>query len=130
MSSMPTIPKEQRSFADLAGTDGEDSSLFDRRDRETGVQSGQPGDAVLDQGKQGRYGDLKQNFTTHRQVEERQGSDQACGAFTAVASDTTDSAGPGAGAASGAGASAVAAVAVSATGDGAPDEASWASRAV
>jgi hypothetical protein len=37
----------------------------------TGAQSGQPGDADVNLGEQGRYGNLKQNLTTHWKVQER-----------------------------------------------------------
>jgi hypothetical protein len=71
MSSTPKIPKEQRSFADKGATPVGDAARTDRRDRETGVQSGQPGDADVNLKQQGRFGNLKQNLTTHWQVQDR-----------------------------------------------------------
>ena len=50
MTRAPQPPREQRSFADH------------------GVQSGQPGDADVNLSQQGRYGNLQQNLTTHRQT--------------------------------------------------------------
>lgn len=71
MGTAPKIPKEQPSFADHGAADVDDNSLADCRDRETGVQSPQPGDADVNLDEQGRYGNLKQNLTTHRMVRER-----------------------------------------------------------
>ena len=71
MSSLPKIPKEQRSFADHGAASSDEASAADRRDRETGVQSGQPGDADVHLGQQGRYGNLKQNLTNRWQVQDR-----------------------------------------------------------
>ena len=71
MATAPKIPKEQRSFADHGGTSVDDAALSDRRDRETGVQSAQPGDADVNLNEQGRYGNLKQNLTTHWKVQDR-----------------------------------------------------------
>ena len=71
MAAAPKIPKEQRSFANPGATSIEDDGLSDRRDRETGVQSGQPGDAGLNLKEQGRFGNLNQNLTTIRNVQER-----------------------------------------------------------
>lgn len=63
MTKAPKIPKEQRSFAgdrpDVAG------GKADRRDTRTDVHDGQPGDAGINTGQQGRFGDIKQN-TTHQ----------------------------------------------------------------
>ena len=53
MTRAPQPPREQRSFADH------------------GVQSGQPGDADVNTGQQGRYGNLKQNMTPQRQTHGR-----------------------------------------------------------
>ena len=71
MSSMPKIPKEQHSFADHGASSVDEAAPSDRRDRETGVQSGQPGDADVNLSEQGRYGNLKQNLTNHWQVRDR-----------------------------------------------------------
>jgi len=72
MTKSPKIPKEQRSFADHGGKSVEDAALSDdRRDTLTGVQSGQPGDADVNLNEQGRYGNLKQNMTTHWKVQDR-----------------------------------------------------------
>lgn len=71
MSSMPKIPKEQRSFADqnVASADGE--GLEDRRDRATGADTGQPGDASVNTDQQGRFGNMNQNLTAIRNVQDR-----------------------------------------------------------
>lgn len=71
MSSMPKIPKEQRSYADHGAASVEEAASSDRRDRETGVQSGQPGDSDVNLDEQGRYGNLKQNLTAIRNVQDR-----------------------------------------------------------
>lgn len=66
------VPKEQRSFADHGKLSIDDLALSsDRRDVMTGAQSGQPGDADVNLGEQGRYGNLKQNLTAQRRVMER-----------------------------------------------------------
>ena len=62
MSKTPSVPKEQRSFADHGARPIGD--MADRRDLATGAQSGQPGDADVNTGQQGRFGNLKQNLTT------------------------------------------------------------------
>ena len=41
------------------------------RKLETGAQSGQPGDADVNLDEQGRFGNLKQNLTTHWKVQDR-----------------------------------------------------------
>jgi hypothetical protein len=71
MTHTPRIPKEQRSFADRGGKAVEDAMKEDRRDLETGAQSGQPGDADVNLNQQGRFGNLKQNMTTHWKVQDR-----------------------------------------------------------
>lgn len=68
MSSAPKSPKEHRSFADHGAASVDEAAVSDRRDRETGVQPAQPGDAEV---KQGRYGNLKENLTNRWQVLER-----------------------------------------------------------
>jgi hypothetical protein len=50
--------------------------LSDRRERETGVPSADPGDADVDPRRQGRYGNLRQDLTIHWQVQERPAVDQ------------------------------------------------------
>lgn len=69
MTHAPRIPKEQRSFADRGGMPVEDAA--DRRDLSTGAQSGQPGDADVNLDTQGRFGNLRQNLTTHWKVQDR-----------------------------------------------------------
>lgn len=71
MSHAPRIPKEQRSFADRGGQSVEQAMSSDRRDLATGVQSGEPGDADVNLDTQGRYGNLRQNMTTHWKVQDR-----------------------------------------------------------
>ena len=64
MATAPKIPEEQQSFADHGAASAEDAKS-DRRDRRTGAQSAQPGDADVNTDQQGRFGDIKQN-TTHQ----------------------------------------------------------------
>ena len=71
MTHRPKVPKEQRSFADKGGRPVEDAMSEDRRDLSTGAQSGQPGDADVNLETQGRFGNLKQNLTTHWKVQDR-----------------------------------------------------------
>lgn len=71
MTHAPRIPKDQLSFADKGARSTADAVHADRRDLETGVQSGQPGDADVNLDQQGRYGNLKQNLTTHWKVQDR-----------------------------------------------------------
>jgi len=66
MAKSPPVPPDQQS--DAAGGATEDKAahtegLTDRRDRKTGVQTGQAGDADVNKGQQGRFGDIKQNTT-------------------------------------------------------------------
>ncbi len=68
MSKAPKIPKEQRSFGGKADLDG---AAVDRRDLETGLQSGQPGDADANLAQQGRFGNLQQNLTTQHKSGDR-----------------------------------------------------------
>ena len=70
MSHAPKIPKEKRSFADR-GARNLDDAAADGRDLADGVQSGQPGDADVNLETQGRYGNLRQNLTTHWKVQQR-----------------------------------------------------------
>lgn len=71
MTHAPRIPKEQRSYADKGGQSAADAAATDRRDLETGVQSGQPGDADVNLQTQGRFGNLKQNLTNQWKVQDR-----------------------------------------------------------
>jgi len=61
MSKSPSVPKEQRSFADHGARSVEEAR--DRRDLALGVQSGQPGDADVNTREQGRFGNMRQNMT-------------------------------------------------------------------
>ena len=71
MTHRPRVPKEQRSFADHGGRSVKDAMNEDRRDLATGAQSGQPGDADVNLDTQGRFGNLRQNLTTHWKVQDR-----------------------------------------------------------
>ncbi|RZJ00261.1 MAG: hypothetical protein EON90_07975 [Brevundimonas sp.] len=71
MTHAPRIPKEQLSFADKGGKSVEDAANSDRRDLETEIQTGQPGDADVNLDEQGRYGNLKQNLTNQWKVQNR-----------------------------------------------------------
>jgi hypothetical protein len=71
MTQAPKIPKEQRSFAARGDRDLKDAMTIDRRDLATGAQSAQPGDADVNLDTQGRFGNLRQNLTTHWKVQDR-----------------------------------------------------------
>jgi len=71
MTHAPKIPKEQRSFTDKGARPLTEAMSDDRRDRETEAQSGQPGDADMNLDEQGRFGNLRQNLTTHWKVQDR-----------------------------------------------------------
>ena len=71
MSHAPKIPKEQRSFADRGRQSVEQAIASDRRDLATGAQSNDPGDADVNLDQQGRFGNLRQNMTTHWKVQDR-----------------------------------------------------------
>lgn len=71
MTHAPRIPKEQRSDADRGAQSPEKALHEDRRDVKTGAQSDQPGDADVNLDEQGRFGNLKQNLTNRRQVQDR-----------------------------------------------------------
>ncbi len=68
MARPPAIPRDQRSVSTDKPALGQDEPLSDRRDRRTDVRSAQPGDADVNLDEQGRFGNLKQNLTTHRRV--------------------------------------------------------------
>lgn len=70
MTHAPRIPPDQRSVADLGGKADQDTLKEDRRDAETGAQSGQPGDADVNLDQQGRFGNLRQNLTPQRKVQD------------------------------------------------------------
>ena len=71
MATAPKVPREQHSFADQGAASIEEAGLSDRRDLKTGVQSPQPGDADVNLKEQGRFGNLNQNLTAIRNVQER-----------------------------------------------------------
>ncbi|MGZ9098226.1 MAG: hypothetical protein ACXW3O_00855 [Brevundimonas sp.] len=73
MTHAPRIPKEQLSFADKGdkGAAAGDAAASDRRDLETEIQTGQPGDADVNLETQGRFGNLKQNLTNQWKVQNR-----------------------------------------------------------
>ena len=71
MTHAPRTPKEQRSYADKGGKSVTDAADSDRRDLETEIQTGQPGDADINLEEQGRFGNLKQNLTNQWQVKDR-----------------------------------------------------------
>jgi hypothetical protein len=71
MATVPKSPTEQRSFADHGANSIKNGGPTDRRDLETGVQSAQPGDADVNLKEQGRFGNLNQNLTAIRNVQER-----------------------------------------------------------
>ena len=69
MSKSPSVPKEQRSFADHGARSVEEAR--DRRDLALGVQSGQPGDADVNTREQGRFGNMRQNMTPQWKAQNR-----------------------------------------------------------
>ena len=71
MATAPKIPKEQRSFAGQGAADVDDPAMSQGSETGAGVQSDAPGDADIDLDQQGRFGNLKQNLTTHWKVQER-----------------------------------------------------------
>lgn len=71
MTHPPKIPTEQRSYADKGGKSVSDAADSDRRDLETEIRTGQPGDADVNLDEQGRFGNLKQNLTNHWKVQDR-----------------------------------------------------------
>ncbi len=71
MTHAPKIPREQRSFADKGERPPAEATSDDRRDLETEIKTGQPGDADVNLDEQGRFGNLRQNLTTHSKVQER-----------------------------------------------------------
>ncbi len=71
MTHAPRIPKEQRSYADKGVQAVEDAVDSDRRDLETEIQTGQPGDSDVNLDTQGRFGNLKQNLTNQWKVQNR-----------------------------------------------------------
>ena len=71
MTHAPRIPKEKRSYADMGGKAAGDAGDSDRRDRETEIQTGPPGDSDINLDEQGRFGNLKQNLTNQWKVQER-----------------------------------------------------------
>lgn len=71
MTHAPKIPKEQRSFADKGARSATEAMSDDRRDLETEIKTGQPGDADVNLNEQGRFGNLHQNLTAIRNVQDR-----------------------------------------------------------
>lgn len=70
MTQVPRIRKEQTSFADKGDRTVEDAANADRRDLETEIQTGKPGNSDVSPDQQGRFGDLKQNLTNQWKVRE------------------------------------------------------------
>lgn len=71
MNDSPPVPKEQVRSGDDGAPAAKDAANPDRRDLETGVPSGQPGDADVNLDTQGRFGNLKQNLTNQWKVQDR-----------------------------------------------------------
>ena len=71
MTHAPRIPKEQLSYADKGDRPLDQAMQEDRRDAETEIQTGQPGDADVNLAEQGRFGNLKQNLTNQQKVPNR-----------------------------------------------------------
>ena len=70
MSKTPSVPKEQRSFADR-GARSVDEMAAGHADLALGVQSGQPGDADVNTREQGRFGNMRQNMTPQWKTQNR-----------------------------------------------------------
>jgi hypothetical protein len=71
MTHAPRIPREQRSDADKGGLVAAAAGDSDRRDLETEIRTGQPGDSDVNLDEQGRFGNLKQNLTNQWKVQSR-----------------------------------------------------------
>ena len=71
MSRLPPIPKEQRSFTGEQARDRLRSAQPHRVESSTGVQTPDPGDENVDVEKEGRFGDMRQNLTPERSVQDR-----------------------------------------------------------
>lgn len=67
MARPPDIPPDQRGSKSAPN----DDAGRDRRDQATGVQSPQPGDADVNLDTEGRFGNLRQNLTTHWKTQQR-----------------------------------------------------------
>jgi hypothetical protein len=63
MSKLPPIPSEQKTF--------QGATNLGRRDAKTGLQSSQPGDSDTNLDEQGRQGNIRQNLTPQRAVQDR-----------------------------------------------------------
>jgi hypothetical protein len=68
MTHRPRIPEDQRSFADRGPQTRPEGLKEDRRDKATGVQSPEPGDADVNLDQEGRFGNLKQNTVNRWRV--------------------------------------------------------------
>jgi hypothetical protein len=71
MAKTPPIPPEQRSFGDDDAAARLQSARPDRRDRETEVQSPDPGDADVELKQQGRFGNISQNLQPRARNQDR-----------------------------------------------------------
>jgi hypothetical protein len=71
MSRLPPIPKEQRSYSGEEARDRLRSAQPGRPESKTGVQPPDPGDENVDVEKEGRFGNMRQNLTPQRSVQDR-----------------------------------------------------------
>ena len=71
MTTGPKIPREQRSFGDHGALSIADAATADSGDQIMVGQSSQPGEADVKLKEQGRFGNLNQNLTAIRNVQER-----------------------------------------------------------
>jgi hypothetical protein len=71
MAKLPPIPPEQRSFPGEEAAERAPQDAQDRRDRVTGLQSSQPGDADSNLATQGRQGNIAQNISGDGQQQDR-----------------------------------------------------------
>lgn len=69
MTKSPSVPREQRSFADHGARPVADQA--DRHDMAGSAQAGQPGDTDVNTRQQGRFGNLKQNMTPQWKTQDR-----------------------------------------------------------
>ena len=69
MSKTPHVPEDQISPG--GGSDANPEAKGDARDRATGLQSGQAGDADANLDQQGRFGNANQNLTPQHKSGDR-----------------------------------------------------------
>jgi hypothetical protein len=72
MAKAPPIPRDQRTFINPKGKADVAGPRTDRRDERTDLESFQPGDQFeVNLAEQGRFGNMRQNLTPQRRVQDR-----------------------------------------------------------